>query len=208
MEYGVWNRDYDLYKPRTHERERNTKKQTEKQPSRRRALQVNSPPDKTSLYAPKKQKHTKIWRQRKTGSSVFVVSRFIAHTHEVLGSFSDSDVSAFIVIIRTAIVEQNLLRDHVVAIKHGGKDTSFLRHATIAPNELALGKGLLILGSEGGIGVTRRDEQGYQNDFRRDSMCARRGPACFCGCHSSEDIDGCKQSRSEHTSVSALPTST
>jgi hypothetical protein len=161
MEYGVWNRDYDLYingtdhlvakrkliQPRTHERERNTKKQTEKQPSRRRALQVNSPPDKTSLYAPKKQKHTKIWRQRKTGSSVFVVSRFIAHTHEVLGSFSDSDVSAFIVIIRTAIVEQNLLRDHVVAIKHGGKDTSFLRHATIAPSG---GNGLLILGSEGG----------------------------------------------------------
>ena len=66
---------------------------------RQRALQVNSPPDKTSLYAPKKQKYTKIWRQRKTGSRVFVVSRFIAHTHEVLGSFSDSDVGAFVLII-------------------------------------------------------------------------------------------------------------
>jgi hypothetical protein len=68
MEYGVWNRDYNLYingvdhlvakrkfiQPQRHERERNTKKETEKQPSRRRALQVDSPPDKMSLYAPKK----------------------------------------------------------------------------------------------------------------------------------------------------------
>ena len=103
-----WNRDYDLYingvdhlvakrkliQPRRHERERNSKKHREKQPSRHRSLQVNSSPDKTSLYDPKKQKHTKIWRQRTTGSSVFVVSRFIAHTHEVLGSFSDSYVNA------------------------------------------------------------------------------------------------------------------
>jgi hypothetical protein len=86
-------------------------------------LQVNSPPDKTSLYNPKKQKHTKIWRQRTTCSSVFVVSRFIAHTHEVLGSFSDSYVSAFILIIRASSVEQNVLGDHVVAVKHGDEDT-------------------------------------------------------------------------------------
>jgi len=67
MEYGVWNRDYDLYingvdhlvakrkliQPRRHERERNTKKKTEKQPSRRRALQVNIPPIRRPCTLPR-----------------------------------------------------------------------------------------------------------------------------------------------------------
>jgi hypothetical protein len=65
-------------------------------------------------------------------------------------------VGSFILIIRTPGVEQNLLGDHVVAVKHGGENTSFLRHAAIGPNVLAFGKCLLILDSEGGIDGTSR----------------------------------------------------
>ena len=64
MEYGVWNRDYDLHKngvdhlvakrklihPRRQEREKIT--HTKKQPSKRRALQIDSPPDKMSCAIP------------------------------------------------------------------------------------------------------------------------------------------------------------
>ena len=59
-------------------------------------------------------------------------------------------------IIRTSGVEQNLIGDQVVAVKHGGENRSFLRHAAIAPNVLAFGKCLLILGSEGGISAMSR----------------------------------------------------
>ena len=48
--------------------------------------------------------------------------------------------------------------------------TSFLRHATIAPSELAFGKGLLILGSERGIGATSRATRATTGATR----CARR----------------------------------
>jgi hypothetical protein len=64
MEYGVWNRDYDLQingvdhlvakrkliHPRRQEREKITHK---KQPSKPRALQVDSPSDKMSCTIPR-----------------------------------------------------------------------------------------------------------------------------------------------------------
>ena len=74
---------------------------------RQRTLQVNNPPDKTSLYAPNKQVTQKYGGQDKTGSSVIVVGRFIALTQEVLSSFGNSDVGAFILIIRAPITTRD-----------------------------------------------------------------------------------------------------
>ena len=74
-------------------------------------------------------------------------------------------------IIRAVIVKKNLLGDHVVADKHRGIDTGFLRHATIAPVELAFGKGLLIFVSPIGIGTTR----GATSATAGATRCARRG---------------------------------
>ena len=65
-------------------------------------------------------------------------------------------MGAFIVIIRAAGIEKDLLGGHVVAVKVGGESLSLLRHATIASMELAFGKSLQIRGSEGRIGATRR----------------------------------------------------
>ena len=92
MEYGVWNRDYDLQincvdhlvakrsliHPRRQEREEITKKQR------------NSPPS----VEPRQDIEA-----RKIDSSVVVVCRVTTHVQEVLGSFSDSDVGAFVLII-------------------------------------------------------------------------------------------------------------
>ena len=91
-------------------------------------------------------------RLTQRGPRVDLQPRVTAHVQEVLCSFSYSNVGAFILIIRAAIVKENLLGDHVVAVKHGGTDTGFLRHATIASKELAFSKGLLILVSKIGIG--------------------------------------------------------
>jgi hypothetical protein len=110
--------------------------------------QVDRPPDKMSCMLPRQDIEA-----RKIDSICVVVCRVTTHVQEVLGSFSDSDVGAFVLIIRAAIVTENLLGDHVVAVKHGGIDTGFLRHATIAPKELAFCKGRLILVSKIGIGV-------------------------------------------------------
>jgi hypothetical protein len=69
---------------------------------------------------------------------------------------SESWVCVFVLIIRADNLKENLLGDHVVAEKHRGIDTGFLRHATIAPEELVFGKGLLILVSPIGIGTVPR----------------------------------------------------
>ena len=108
--------------------------------------------------------------KEKKKSSVFVVGR-TAHTHEVLGSLSESWVCAFVLIVRAASLKENLLGDHVVADKHRGIDTGFLRHAMITPVELAFGKVFLILFSPIGIGSTR----GATSATVGATRCARRG---------------------------------
>jgi hypothetical protein len=80
-------------------------------------------------------------------------------------------VGAFVLIIRAVIVKKNLLGDHVDVVKHGGKDTGFLRHATIATKELAFGKGLLILVCKIVIGVA----SGATSATAGSTRCARRG---------------------------------
>ena len=85
-----------------------------------------------------------------------VVSRVGAHTHKVLSSLSEDGEGVIVLIIRATSLKKKLLRDYVVAYKHRGIDTGFLRHATITPLELAFDKGLLILVGPIGIGATRR----------------------------------------------------
>ena len=80
-------------------------------------------------------------------------------------------MGAFVLIIRAVIVKKNLLGDHVDVVKHGGKDTGFLRHATIATKELAFGKGLLILVSKIVIGVA----SGATSATAGSTRCARKG---------------------------------
>ena len=60
-------------------------------------------------------------------------------------SVSNSDVGAFILIIRAPGVEQNLLGGHVVVVNHEGENTGLLRHIAITPNVLAFIESLLIL---------------------------------------------------------------
>jgi hypothetical protein len=83
----------------------------------------------------------------------------------------ESGVCAFVLIIRAASLKENLLGDHVVADKHRGIDTGFLRHAMITPVELAFGKVFLILFSPIGIGSTR----GATSATVGATRCARRG---------------------------------
>ena len=123
-----------------------------------------------SCTLPRKKASQDIETKKRKKSSVFVVGR-TSHTHEVLGSLSESGVCAFVLIIRTASLKENLLGDHVVADKHRGIDTGFLRHAMIAPVELAFGKVFLILFSPIGIGSTR----GATSATVGATRCARRG---------------------------------
>jgi hypothetical protein len=159
-----------IFDPSTETRKRGNHKKTEKQPSKRRALQVDSPPDKMSCALPRNKARQDI-EARKIDSIVVVVCRVTAHVQEVLGSFSDSDVGEFVLIIRAAIVTENLLGDHVVAVKHGGIDTGFLRHATIAPKELAFCKGRLILVSKIGIVAA----SGATSATAGSTRCAQKG---------------------------------
>ena len=106
MEYGVWNRDYDLYhdkwrRPSGSERkvdpatETGKKENYIKKTDRETALQAESPPEKTSLYAPNQEVTQKYGGLNKRESSVVVVGGCIVFTHEVLSSLSKSNVRAF-----------------------------------------------------------------------------------------------------------------
>ena len=128
--------------------------------------QVDRPPDKMSCMLPRQDIEA-----RKIDSICVVVCRVTTHVQEVLGSFSDSDVGEFVLIIRAAIVKENLLGDHVVAVKHGDIDTGFLRHATITPKKLVFSKGSLILVGKIGIGMA----SGATSATVCSTRCARRG---------------------------------